>query len=336
MNATEQLTGADRGCIEYRLPLDSVGKFPELFRMLEAASEGNAMTYGLSMSTLEEVFLQFAENDHKLTSESPTELATVDIDMPEATASDKEASVNVDELKPGWFQQLCALIRKRFQWGRRDMKSTLLVIVMPLLTVAVSYAFQQISLAASHSTEASFAFNVTKFYDNLGEPSPWLSPLLVGSATSAYPAATMQGLALLAQNVSGAITPTFLPGGAFAIDQVLHRWNDADAFTNMTIPPAGEGSLGGLLVWPEDDTGALRLVYNSSYASSPSMLLGLSQSARLTAARGCDGECPAVQVILSTVFVAVNVQGGGGGGLVGGIGYCIGEQIAVCTMHVYL
>uniref|UniRef100_A0A8C3GHQ7 ATP binding cassette subfamily A member 10 n=1 Tax=Cairina moschata TaxID=8855 RepID=A0A8C3GHQ7_CAIMO len=60
--------------LRYKLPLENVNKFPDLFRGLDSCSDWGIINYGVSMTTLEDVFLRL-EEEATLGQEGTTHLA---------------------------------------------------------------------------------------------------------------------------------------------------------------------------------------------------------------------------------------------------------------------
>uniref|UniRef100_A0A8C3PX36 ABC transporter domain-containing protein n=1 Tax=Chrysolophus pictus TaxID=9089 RepID=A0A8C3PX36_CHRPC len=61
------LSGHGQYELRYKLPLENVNKFPDLFRGLDSCSDLGIINYGVSMTTLEDVFLRLEEDavDHE-------------------------------------------------------------------------------------------------------------------------------------------------------------------------------------------------------------------------------------------------------------------------------
>lgn len=160
--------------VAYTLPLQATGHFASLFDGLNAFTDvsisvSNASTenlqqaqlhlieFGLSMTSLEEVFLELGKKDKTIDTASTFKKSPIQNNRNDA--SDAQAShicsnsngCNDSPLKiatpavPTLTRQLKALLIKRSLSSRRDRKSLFIQLFAPVLLVAVSYAFQFIS-----------------------------------------------------------------------------------------------------------------------------------------------------------------------------------------------
>uniref|UniRef100_A0A8C3FS83 ABC transporter domain-containing protein n=1 Tax=Chrysemys picta bellii TaxID=8478 RepID=A0A8C3FS83_CHRPI len=116
-------TGQSENELSYTLPLENVDKFPDLFCGLDSHSGQGIINYGVSMTTLEDVFL-------KLEGEAATDQEDYGVFSAEQAEEERDA-FSADEMEQGllslsdtgkatvtgtalWRQQVCAMARIRF------------------------------------------------------------------------------------------------------------------------------------------------------------------------------------------------------------------------------
>ncbi|XP_010209827.1 PREDICTED: ATP-binding cassette sub-family A member 10-like [Tinamus guttatus] len=135
--------------LQYKLPLENVNKFPDLFSHLDSCSDQGIINYGVHMTTLEDVFLKL-EGD-----------TTVDQEDDHAFGEDRaEAGArSLDELEQGvllsdvveatasgmalWRQQVCAMARVHLLTLKSSLKnlgSILLLYVVFLIPIILQMA----------------------------------------------------------------------------------------------------------------------------------------------------------------------------------------------------
>eukprot|EP00004_Rigifila_ramosa_P025834 TRINITY_DN7830_c0_g1_i1.p1 TRINITY_DN7830_c0_g1~~TRINITY_DN7830_c0_g1_i1.p1 ORF type:complete len:1646 (-),score=406.48 TRINITY_DN7830_c0_g1_i1:239-4567(-) len=138
--------------ISYRLPLGSVSKFSDFFAHLESEKESVGISgFGLSLTTLEDVFLAIAAETHVKDNEDGRERAFL---QPAATETGTSATETTHDMEhpPGrnptenslsWhYHRMRAhigiLMRKKILLLKRDFKSIAQITIFPLLLVAVA------------------------------------------------------------------------------------------------------------------------------------------------------------------------------------------------------
>ncbi|OQR83117.1 ATP-binding Cassette (ABC) Superfamily [Achlya hypogyna] len=119
--------------VVFRLPLDSAASFPALFTALDARLEAlNIAAYGISVTTLEEVFLQVSRRAmHK--GEPP---------LPVGRAEPAQAWPPMAPWNR-FRRQLRALVRKRYLAATRDRKAVAFAIAWPMVYFALGIALLQ-------------------------------------------------------------------------------------------------------------------------------------------------------------------------------------------------
>ncbi|KAH3745165.1 ATP-binding cassette transporter subfamily A [Pelomyxa schiedti] len=147
-----RLTASNKREITFCLPLAAVGSFAQLFKILDSKEERIGLeSYGVTMTTLEQVFLKLAEENEKrleeqdeqsgkpfcccfpdkLVPESPKSNDTFDDEEPDVMEWDKPYKA----ANP-WVQ-FKEMMKKRFITSRRDTKGILFQLLVPVITVAL-------------------------------------------------------------------------------------------------------------------------------------------------------------------------------------------------------
>ncbi|KAM4824071.1 LOW QUALITY PROTEIN: ATP-binding cassette sub-family A member 6-like [Urocitellus parryii] len=132
----------------YTLPLESTSKFPDLFSDIDKCSGQGMMSYDISMSTLNEVFMNlerkpmmrqdFERTDKIRDSESPSEMDPACFSLPEIHKTVSDMGL--------WRMQVCAIARLRFlklKRGRKTLLTLLLVFgiaLFPLIMEKIAYS----------------------------------------------------------------------------------------------------------------------------------------------------------------------------------------------------
>lgn len=128
--------------ISFQLPLDMVHKFPELFNLLDEKKEKlGILSYGVSITTLEEVFLKVAEGDFshrnmKANNDDITYQNIDDFDM---------KSIKIESFLSLFWLRLQALILKRLRYFKRDMKGIIAEIFLPIIVVIIGLCLMLIT-----------------------------------------------------------------------------------------------------------------------------------------------------------------------------------------------
>jgi len=186
--------------VQYQLPLASTGQFQSFFKDLDEHMDQLSLEqYGISVTTLEEVFLRVAkgedeEEDDEIVPENPISRRRsrkitdpVSISLADMSSINKEVYTK-DEIDPDQqslqaklvtdqassfniaenrvkgirlFSHMFALLQKRFWYSIRDLKGLMCEIFLPILVVVVGLALlTQFSVFAS---QRSYRETVTKF-----------------------------------------------------------------------------------------------------------------------------------------------------------------------------
>lgn len=147
--------------VAFQLPTASVSKFPALFKELEISKSLPIDQYGVSVTTLEEVFLQVARADDQRREFSESKariLSSTDIQVEKEAPEFKsdplddngdehdkasrleqgETSTQLDEApRPNALMHFKALFLKRIHYARRDYQACCCSMLMPIVLFAV-------------------------------------------------------------------------------------------------------------------------------------------------------------------------------------------------------
>ncbi|KAL9833539.1 ABC-type organic anion transporter ABCA8-like [Geothlypis trichas] len=173
-NAT--FSGHSQYELRYKLPLENINKFPDLFRGLDSCSEQGIINYGVSMTTLEDVFLrlegEYTDNqkDEHIPGEEWGEAAP---GCPEEARSGSlllsdtgMASVQGLAL---WRQQVSAMARVHFlklKSSVKNLRSILLLYVVFLLPLGV-----QLCVVAGWQSVSAWQLSPARYFLPLGRKS---------------------------------------------------------------------------------------------------------------------------------------------------------------------
>ncbi|NXG95048.1 ABCAA protein, partial [Stercorarius parasiticus] len=177
--------------LRYKLPLENVNKFPDLFSGLDSCSDQGIINYGVSMTTLEDVFLRLEEE------------ATVDQEDEHVLGEEwAEAGPRCpDETEPGslllsdtgkaavgglalWRQQVSAMAwvhLLKLKSSVKNLRSILLLYVVFLLPLVL-----QLSLVAAWQSVSLWELSSARYFSPLGKRArSETTSLLVHNTTGA-------------------------------------------------------------------------------------------------------------------------------------------------------
>ncbi|XP_054077695.1 ATP-binding cassette sub-family A member 10-like isoform X1 [Rissa tridactyla] len=177
--------------LRYKLPLENVNKFPDLFSGLDSCSDQGIINYGVSMTTLEDVFLRLEEE------------ATVDQEDEHVLGEEwAEARPRCpDETEPGslllsdtgkaavgglalWRQQVSAMAwvhLLKLKSSVKNLRSILLLYVVFLLPLVL-----QLSLVAAWQSVSLWELSSARYFSPLGKRAhSETTNLLVHNSTGA-------------------------------------------------------------------------------------------------------------------------------------------------------
>uniref|UniRef100_A0A674KDI6 ABC transporter domain-containing protein n=1 Tax=Terrapene triunguis TaxID=2587831 RepID=A0A674KDI6_9SAUR len=134
-------TGQSENELSYTLPLENVDKFPDLFCGLDSHSDQGIINYGVSMTTLEDVFLKLegeAATDQEGKILGQDTFSADEMEQGLLSLSDTgKATVTGTAL---WRQQVCAMARIRFlklKHEDKTLRSILLLCGLFMLPLAI-------------------------------------------------------------------------------------------------------------------------------------------------------------------------------------------------------
>ncbi|NWW43952.1 ABCAA protein, partial [Pedionomus torquatus] len=177
--------------LRYKLPLENVNKFPDLFRDLDSCSDQGVINYGVSMTTLEDVFLRLEEeatvnqeDEHVL----GEEWAEAGPRCPEEMEPGSLLLADTGKAAVGglalWRQQVSAMAWVHFlqlKSSVKNLRSILLLYVVFLLPLVL-----QLSLAAAWQSVSVWELSSARYFLPLGKRArSETTSLLVHNATGA-------------------------------------------------------------------------------------------------------------------------------------------------------
>uniref|UniRef100_A0A8C6Z540 ABC transporter domain-containing protein n=1 Tax=Nothoprocta perdicaria TaxID=30464 RepID=A0A8C6Z540_NOTPE len=169
--------------LKYKLPLENVNKFPDLFSHLDSCSEQGIINYGVNVTTLEDVFLKLEEET--------LEQGALLLDIVEATASGMAL----------WRQQVYAMARVhlfKLKSSLKNLGSILLLYSVFLLPVVL-----QMALVAAWQSVSAWELSPARYFLPLGSKAHSdTTTLLVLNKTASFSIRkmTMQILSYRGQN----------------------------------------------------------------------------------------------------------------------------------------
>ncbi|XP_054026316.1 ATP-binding cassette sub-family A member 10-like [Dryobates pubescens] len=160
--------------LRYKLPLENVNKFPDLFSGIDSFSDQGILNYGVSMTTLEDVFLRLEEEapvdqeDDRVLGEEWGEAGPRCPDETELgsllLSGTRKATVSGLAL---WRQQVSAVAWVHFlnlKSSVKNLRSILLLYVVFLLPVIL-----QLSLVAAWQSVSSWELSSARYFVPLGK-----------------------------------------------------------------------------------------------------------------------------------------------------------------------
>ncbi|NXK32936.1 ABC8B protein, partial [Piprites chloris] len=173
-NAT--FSGHSQDELRYKLPLENVTKFPDLFSGLDSCSEQGIINYGVSMTTLEDVFLKLEgedtadQEDERVLGDEWAEAGPRGSDetKPGSLLLSDAGKVTVDGLAL-WRQQVSAMAWVHFlnlKSSVKNLRSILLLYVVFLLPLVL-----QLSLVAAWQSVSVWELSSARYFLPLGKKS---------------------------------------------------------------------------------------------------------------------------------------------------------------------
>ncbi len=153
--------------LSFRLPLSDSAKFPALLEQLEISSESlGVASYGLGVTTMEDVFMQVAHKSSSSVSIKPSSAVEID-DEKERGASFDDTALDADKSYSGVWRQFLALMIKRLHNIKRDRRAFICQFFIPIFIIVGGLFLLSLQFSISN-------FNLTlstRVY-NGGNPTP--------------------------------------------------------------------------------------------------------------------------------------------------------------------
>jgi len=263
--------------LKLRLPLEALNKFKELFKMIELDKQAMGIdTYGISLSTLDQVFIKVnnneleAENKDKNMQEgnlsnNAKNVGDVEQKKLNPQNADKVDSIFDDSLVKVTSQgtlfkmHFKALTKKKWLHFKRDWKSVVCEIVVPMLCITLGLAFTLINwirtspvmvLGSNIGGSAAAPYNIfvgaqtpsdaTSFWTNLATDSLINVNTETAATQTAFDTLLMNGISQVAEKNwfnLWADTLNTDTGGS------IYRYTYT-AWMNSTMPHSGNLAIG--------------------------------------------------------------------------------------------
>uniref|UniRef100_A0A8C0LJL9 ATP binding cassette subfamily A member 9 n=1 Tax=Canis lupus dingo TaxID=286419 RepID=A0A8C0LJL9_CANLU len=170
-----KLTAQSEEKLVYILPLERTNKFPDLYRDLDRCSNQGIENYGVSMTTLNEVFLKLegksAIDESELQNNRTKDTGSL-VELEQVLSSFKETKKSISGMAL-WRQQLCAIAKVRFLKLKNE-KKTLLTI---LLLFGISLCPQLLEHLFYELYQKSYSWGLTPTMYFLSPGQPPQAPL---------------------------------------------------------------------------------------------------------------------------------------------------------------
>uniref|UniRef100_K3W614 ABC transporter domain-containing protein n=1 Tax=Globisporangium ultimum (strain ATCC 200006 / CBS 805.95 / DAOM BR144) TaxID=431595 RepID=K3W614_GLOUD len=250
----------------FQLPLDCTAQFATMFEALDEKLEQlGVLSYGISVTTLEEVFIKVAEagdEDHQHTLKK--DVVSSD-DRPTPVAKGPSiANLN------GWmmfFAHLSALLMKRFRVAKRDRRVMLFSAILPVTLLAAGLGLLKSSSLTSSDVKlpltsdkfiSGTSMSVPYYCEN--DDSNWCShtmeSLFVGGETKSFTASEMSQYSMATPTVFNVTYPTSQldvngsTGYCLRLSEKVYQraFGKTDADMTKTTVKSVESQYGGYLV----------------------------------------------------------------------------------------
>lgn len=177
--------------ISFQVPLTSSNLFPSLFSQLEAQSNVlGVLSYGISVTTLEEVFLKVAEGrDGREEKNEALHKPSAEFSSSSEGPDKKQATPQIPRRSDNIFwSHLFALLRKRWQFALRDRRAIIFQLLIPIVALSAGLALlHQVSLATWPALELSIqGFNGGQNFVPYDAGSPEADALVQSISNSGF------------------------------------------------------------------------------------------------------------------------------------------------------
>ncbi|GMF55770.1 unnamed protein product [Phytophthora fragariaefolia] len=340
--------------IAFQLPLHSSSSFAAMFAELDRQLQTlGLLSYGVSVTTLEEVFIKVAEladenNQHTLGNNVRT--------------NDSESSGNYqlcDEIittESMFRRHLRALLLKRFRYAKRDKKTIVYSALLPVLLIAAGLGILKTSAIASDNPIMALT---TDLYSGSATPTPYFCQAGASTgewcnlvmASSFFSDADMQALSI-SERAFDSNSPTVFDvsytnpsinasgttGYSVAIGQ--QRYNRGYGQSTDLV----EGQYGAYLVYGDSDQNlfSYNVFTNTTAPHSSAIFKALMDQAvyRFFAANSSSGSTPAVNLKVNNyplpVTAATKAFSGSASAFVACMFICIAFTFLPASIVVFL
>lgn len=153
--------------LKYILPTSEIAKFENLFKDLDdkGKSELGIESYGVSLTTLEDVFLRIGQQMGKNKKEIEEDMKTQNRTKKNTSFHEKNLRLQDIRVVGAWaifWMHFIALVKKRFIYFRRDRKSLICEIFLPIVIIFLGMSVTKIQFIRNtepqHYTPAIFPF----------------------------------------------------------------------------------------------------------------------------------------------------------------------------------
>ncbi|KYO30944.1 hypothetical protein Y1Q_0016343 [Alligator mississippiensis] len=145
-NAT--FSGQSENELRYILPMENVDKFPDLFCSLDSHSDEGIVNYGVTMTTLEDVFMKLEGEDQEGDVQAEEERETFSADeVEEGLLSFSDMGKAIVSGTTLWKQQVCAIARMRIlklKKAYKTLRNLLLLYLTFMLPLILELIFIEV------------------------------------------------------------------------------------------------------------------------------------------------------------------------------------------------
>ncbi|CAM9216451.1 unnamed protein product [Ectocarpus fasciculatus] len=270
--------------VSFQLPNDASPSFQGMLTEIDSRkTELGVNSYGLSVTTLEEVFLRVANGTADV--ESRKEIAGISMmrqssyssTMMEAATTKMAADVGggkedlgIDRSKPLFGRHMMALLKKRFLTFRRDKKMWAFVVLMPALFVLIGVL---ILLAVAATNEPSILLTPEDYNDG-SAPFPYATECTVTAADTCNPE-----MLVAEMDISGSAEPVVLGISATADESGASESGAVELMSAALQEGGYDDTVYGAVSFREadSDTGTYDYTVHANYSALHSAPLYVNQ-----------------------------------------------------------
>lgn len=152
-----------------QLPMSALPKFSTLFAAIDASkTELGVIDYGISTQSIETVFMNQTKGSAQVADGETAAMLETDDEIEPFDIRDKSSNVAAASRAPICCTHIRALYIKRFHYGRRDKRSLITSLLIPIFVLVMGLEVMKNSLR--QSTEPSFVLDYSNSFDWGAEP----------------------------------------------------------------------------------------------------------------------------------------------------------------------